>query len=175
MGSSGEAAHEAVDYLNKKGHKVGLIKVRLYRPFSADHFIAAIPKSTKSIAVLDRTKEPGSAGEPLYGDVLTALSESMMAGKLTMADFPRVISGRYGLSSKEFTPAMVKGVFDELKKSEPKNHFTDGINDDLSHTSIDYDPHFSTEPDDVCALCSTVGQRRPVGAIKTRSRLSAKR
>ncbi len=167
MGSSGEAAHEAVDYLNKKGHKVGLIKVRLYRPFSADHFIAAIPKSTKSIAVLDRTKEPGSAGEPLYGDVLTALSESMMAGKLTMADFPRVISGRYGLSSKEFTPAMVKGVFDELKKSEPKNHFTVGINDDLSHTSIDYDPHFSTEPDDVVrALFYGLGSDGTVGANK---------
>ncbi len=114
MGSGAETAQETIDYLVKQGEKVGLIKVRLYRPFSVEHFIAAIPASAKSLAVLDRTKEPGSAGEPLYQDVLTALTESLMAGKI--ASLPKVIGGRYGLSSKEFTPAMVKAVYDELAK-----------------------------------------------------------
>jgi pyruvate-ferredoxin/flavodoxin oxidoreductase len=142
MGSGAEAAHEAVDYLaQKQGEKVGLIKVRLYRPFSIEHFIQAIPKTTTSMAVLDRTKEPGAVGEPLYQDVITAFSESGgINGKI-----PKVIGGRYGLSSKEFTPAMTRAVFDELAKASPKNHFTVGINDDVTHSSLDYDPSFCTE------------------------------
>ena len=147
MGSGGEVAQEAIDHLNAKGEKLGVIKVRLYRPFSVEHFIAAIPATVKSIAVLDRTKEPGGLGESLYQDVITALTESLMTGKIN--SLPRVIGGRYGLSSKEFTPAMVKAVYDELAKPQPKNHFTVGIIDDVSFTSLDVDPTFSTEPADV--------------------------
>jgi pyruvate-ferredoxin/flavodoxin oxidoreductase len=142
MGSGCETAEETVEALNKSGEKVGLLKIRLYRPFSVSHFIDALPRSAKAIAVLDRTKEPGSTGEPLYQDVVTALAESgALAGV-------RVVGGRYGLSSKEFTPAMVKAVFDELKKPEPKNHFSIGIDDDVTFTSIPFDETFSTEPDD---------------------------
>ena len=137
MGSGAEVAEEAVDVLAGSGEKVGLLKVRLFRPFAVETFVAAIPASVKSIAVLDRTKEPGATGEPLYCDVITALAEMGVAKK--------VIGGRYGLSSKEFTPAMVKGVFDELLKKSPKNHFTVGIRDDVTFTSLDYDPEFSTE------------------------------
>lgn len=140
MGSGCETAEETVESLCTAGEKVGLLKVRLYRPFSVSHFIDALPPATKMIAVLDRTKEPGSTGEPLYQDVVTALSEAKHN--------VRVVGGRYGLSSKEFTPAMVKGVFDELKKPEPKNHFSIGIDDDVTFTSIPLDPSFSTEPDD---------------------------
>lgn len=142
MGSGAEAAHEAVDSIVAGGEKVGLIKVRLFRPFSAEALLSVIPKATKSIAVLDRTKEPGALGEPLYQDVVTALAERV--GGAT----PRVIGGRYGLSSKEFTPAMVKAVYDELQKSEPKKHFTVGIHDDVTNLSLSYDPTFSTENDD---------------------------
>jgi len=149
MGSGAETAQETVEYLNSHGDKVGILKVRLYRPFSIEHFIKAIPQTVKTIAVLDRTKEPGANGEPLYTDVVTAISESFINGKLHLKSYPKIIGGRYGLSSKEFTPAMVKGVFDEMKKSQPKNHFTVGINDDVTKTSIDYDPSFTTEPDDV--------------------------
>jgi len=160
MGSGAEVADEAVAHLNKLGEKVGLIKVRLYRPFSIEHFVAALPASVKTIAVLDRTKEPGASGEPLYLDVVNALNEAMVAGK-------RVIGGRYGLSSKEFTPAMVKGVFDEMLKPKPKNHFTIGILDDVSHTSLDYDPSFSSEvPDTVRALFYGLGADGTVGANK---------
>jgi pyruvate-ferredoxin/flavodoxin oxidoreductase len=148
MGSGAEAAEEAVEYFNARGAKLGLLKVRLFRPFSISHFLNAIPKSVKSIAVLDRTKEPGATGEPLYQDVMTSLSEAMGNGTLPFA-FPRVIGGRYGLSSKEFTPAMVKAVYDELDKPKPKNHFTVGINDDLTHTSLEYDPAFTAEGADV--------------------------
>jgi pyruvate-ferredoxin/flavodoxin oxidoreductase len=140
MGSGCETAEETVESLCKQGEKVGLLKVRLYRPFSVSHFIDALPVSTKAIAVLDRTKEPGSTGEPLYQDVVTSLAES----KRDVS----VIGGRYGLSSKEFTPAMVKAVFDELKKPEPKNHFSIGIEDDVTFTSLPFDQSFSTEPDD---------------------------
>jgi pyruvate-ferredoxin/flavodoxin oxidoreductase len=166
MGSACETTSETVDYLSEKGEKVGLLKVRLYRPFSTKMFIEALPKSVKSIAVLDRTKEPGAAGEPLYKDVLGALSEAMIDRKLPFA-FPKVIGGRYGLSSKEFTPAMVKAVFDELKKSEPKNHFTVGINDDVSHSSLAYDPSFVIEKDDVvrCVFFG-LGSDGTVGANK---------
>jgi pyruvate-ferredoxin/flavodoxin oxidoreductase len=149
MGSGAEAAHEAVEYLNSRGEKIGLLKVRLYRPFSIEHFLHSIPKSVKSIAVLDRTKEPGSTGEPLYQDVVTTISEAFINNKLPFGSYPKIISGRYGLSSKEFTPAMVKAVFDEMKKSQPKNHFTVGINDDVTKTSLEYDPTFTTESDDV--------------------------
>ncbi len=165
-GSGAEVAEEAVDGMVEKGEKVGLIKVRLYRPFSAEHFLGALPATTKSIAVLDRTKEPGSLGEPMYQDVLTVLAEAQAGGTLKFA-MPKVIGGRYGLSSKEFTPAMVKGVFDELAKAKSKNHFTVGIVDDVTHTSIDYDPHFSTEhPKTVRALFYGLGADGTVGANK---------
>ncbi|MDZ7290867.1 MAG: pyruvate:ferredoxin (flavodoxin) oxidoreductase [candidate division KSB1 bacterium] len=149
MGSGAETAHETVEYLVHRGEKVGVIKVRLYRPFSVEHFVNALPATVKVIAALDRTKEPGALGEPLYLDVVTAVNESLAKGNGRLRSFPKIIGGRYGLSSKEFTPAMIKGVFDEMKKAEPKNHFTVGINDDVTHTSIAYDPSFSIEPDDV--------------------------
>jgi pyruvate-ferredoxin/flavodoxin oxidoreductase len=142
MGSGCETAAETVESLCRNGEKVGLLKIRLYRPFSVSHFINSLPASTKAIAVLDRTKEPGSTGEPLYQDVVTSIAET------TKFTGVRVIGGRYGLSSKEFTPAMVKGVLDELKKPEPKNHFSIGIDDDVTFTSIPFDQSFSTEPDD---------------------------
>jgi len=144
MGSGADTAEETVNYLNEKGEKVGLIKVRLYRPFSIEHFLTALPKSTKSIAVLDRTKEPGSPGEPLYLDIVNAISEKYMNGELKI-NYPRIIGGRYGLSSKEFTPAMVKAVYDNLSKSKPKAHFTVGINEDVTNSSLDFDPEFSIE------------------------------
>ena len=144
MGSGSDAAEETVDYLMSKGEKVGVLKVRLYRPFSAEHFIKELPKTTKSIAVLDRTKEPGAGGEPLYLDVINAISEKYMAGELQFA-YPKVVGGRYGLSSKEFTPSMIKAVFDNLSSDKPRNHFTVGIIEDVTHTSLDFDPLFSVE------------------------------
>ncbi len=166
MGSGAEVAHETVDALLKKGEKVGIVKVRLFRPFSMASLIAALPKSVKAIAVLDRTKEPGSAGEPLYQDVVTAIAEFASAGKLPFA-MPKIIGGRYGLSSKEFTSAHVKAVFDELKKGTPKNHFTVGIVDDVTNTSIDVDYSFSTEPDSVKrCLFYGLGSDGTVGANK---------
>jgi len=149
MGSGAETAHETVEYLVHQGEKVGVVKVRLFRPFSVAHFIQALPPTVKAMAVLDRTKEPGSAGEPLYQDVVTAVSEALADGQAPFDTAPRIIGGRYGLSSKEFTPAMIKGVFDELTKERPRNHFTVGITDDVTHTSLDYDPAFNIEPDDV--------------------------
>jgi len=164
MGSGAEAAEEALDALNSKGEKLGLLKVRLYRPLDANALLAALPATVKSIAVLDRCKEPGAAGEPLYQDLVTILSENSATlpfGK------PTVIGGRYGLSSKEFTPAMVKGIYDELAKATPKNHFTIGIDDDISHTSLTYDPAFSTEdPKTVRALFYGLGSDGTVGANK---------
>ena len=147
MGSGAEAVEETVEYLTSKGEKVGILKVRLYRPFSIDHFIDALPKSTKVISVLDRTKEPGASGEPLYLDIVNAISEKHINGELKFA-YPKITGGRYGLSSKEFTPAMIKGVYDEMTKSKPKNHFTIGIVDDVTNTSLDYDATFSVEPDE---------------------------
>jgi pyruvate-ferredoxin/flavodoxin oxidoreductase len=159
MGSGADVAHETVDALVAAGEKVGLLKVRLYRPFAVEAFVEALPASVKSIAVLDRTKEPGATGEPLYCDVITALAEMGVAKK--------VIGGRYGLASKEFTPAMVKGVFDELAKKSPKNHFTVGIQDDVTHTSLDYDPEFSTEVEGtVRAMFFGLGADGTVGANK---------
>ncbi len=164
MGSGAEAAEEAVDAMTRRGEKVGLVKVRLYRPFDSEAFIAALPATVKSIAVLDRCKEPGAAGEPLYQDIQTVLAENATSLPFAM---PKVIGGRYGLSSKEFTPAMVKGVFDELIKPSPKNHFTIGINDDVSHSSLAYDPEFSTEdPKTVRALFYGLGSDGTVGANK---------
>ncbi|HET7441898.1 MAG TPA: pyruvate:ferredoxin (flavodoxin) oxidoreductase, partial [Terriglobales bacterium] len=165
MGSGTEAAEETVEHLNGTGEKVGLLKVRLYRPFSLEHFISGLPPTVESLAILDRTKEPGAAGEPLYVDAVTALSEGVAAGQIK--SMPRVIGGRYGLSSKEFTPAMVKAVFDELKKGQSKNHFTVGIIDDVTRTSLDYDPEFSTEsPDTVRAVFYGLGSDGTVGANK---------
>ena len=167
MGSGAEIIHETVESLMAKGEKVGVLKVHLFRPFSARHFAKALPKSVKSIAVLDRTKEPGAAGEPLYQDIVTAFGEAMEEGFSPVASVPHIIGGRYGLSSKEFTPAMGKAVFDELKKSKPKNHFTVGINDDVMHTSLAYDAAFTTEKDDVVrAMFYGLGADGTVGANK---------
>jgi pyruvate-ferredoxin/flavodoxin oxidoreductase len=173
MGSGVGAAEEAVDALRKSGEAVGLLKVRLYRPFDAKAFLNAIPGSLKSIAVLDRTKEPGAVGEPLYQDVLATHMERY-AAKPNLP-LPRIIGGRYGLSSKEFTPAMVKAVLDELKKPEPKNHFTIGIVDDVTHTSLTYDPEFSTEdPRTVRALFYGLGSDGTVGANKNSIKIIGK-
>lgn len=147
MGSGASAAEETVDYLIEKGEKVGLIKVRLYRPFSIDHFVNTLPETVKSISVLDRTKEPGAPGEPLYMDVVNAISEKFIAGKLKF-NYPKIIGGRYGLSSKEFTPAMVKAVFDNLDAEKSKNHFTVGINEDVTNTSLNFDPSFTVEAEE---------------------------
>ncbi|HPG10693.1 MAG TPA: pyruvate:ferredoxin (flavodoxin) oxidoreductase [Chitinophagaceae bacterium] len=143
MGSGGETVAETVKALNESGIKTGVIQVRLYRPFSLEYFINALPSSAKAIAVLDRTKESGAAGEPMYQDVLATMVEALQQGKIK--SLPKIIGGRYGLSSKEFTPAMVKAVFDELKKKDPKNGFTVGINDDVTHTSLEYDPEFKLD------------------------------
>ena len=167
MGSGCGTAEETVQVLLEKGEKVGLVKVRLFRPFSREHFLNALPSTVKAIAVLDRTKEPGALGEPLYQDVMTALSEAMLHDTLPFERVPRVIGGRYGLSSKEFTPAMVKAVYDELGNDKPKNHFTVGILDDVTHTSLDVDPSFSTEsPDVVRAVFWGLGADGTVGANK---------
>ena len=148
MGSGCETAEETVAALRAEGEKVGLLKVCLYRPFSVERLVAALPRSVKAIAVLDRTKEPGSAGEPLYQDVITAIAEEAANCTLDFALRPRVVGGRYGLGSKEFTPAMVKAVFDELAEQKPKNHFSVGIVDDVTFKSLPVDPTFNTEPED---------------------------
>ena len=167
MGSAADTTRETVEYLNARGEKTGLLQVHLFRPFSATHFLAAIPPTTRAIAVLDRTKEPGGSGEPLYVDVVTAFSEACAAGKLPTATMPKIIGGRYGLSSKEFNPAMVKGVFDEIAKETPKNHFTIGIVDDVTNSHLTYDRSFSTEPDSVHrALFYGLGADGTVGANK---------
>ncbi|MEH2319529.1 pyruvate:ferredoxin (flavodoxin) oxidoreductase [Nostoc sp.] len=169
MGSGCETVHETVDYLNARGQKLGLVKVRLYRPFDVQRFVAVLPTSVKAIAVLDRTKEAGSAGEPLYLDVVAAIHEAWgeEAGGENTLSSPKIVGGRYGLSSKEFTPAMVKGIFDNLAQTKPKNHFTIGINDDVSHTSLSFDPNFSTESDNVVrAMFYGLGADGTVGANK---------
>ena len=167
MGSGCEAAHETVEHLNQQGAKFGLIKVRLYRPFDSKRFVEALPRSAKSVAVLDRTKEPGAAGEPLYQDCVAAILEGMANGWGNLKWLPKVYGGRYGLSSKEFTPAMVKAVYDNLATAKPKNHFTVGITDDISHTSLPVDHNFSTESDDVIrALFYGLGADGTVGANK---------
>ncbi len=167
MGSGAEVSQEAVEYLNAHGdaERVGVLKVRLYRPFSVEHFVRALPATVKTLAVLDRTKEPGSIGEPLYMDVVTAVSEALADGIAPFKTAPRIVGGRYGLSGKEFTPAMARGVLAEMRKPQPKNHFTIGINDDVTHTSLAYDPDFSTEGKDaVRALFYGLGADGTVGA-----------
>ncbi|MGB8703151.1 MAG: pyruvate:ferredoxin (flavodoxin) oxidoreductase [Thermosynechococcaceae cyanobacterium] len=160
MGSGCETVQETVDYLMAQGERVGVLKVRLYRPWSLDAFLAAVPESVRAIAVLDRTKEPGSLGEPLYQDVVNSLAEAERSSI-------RVVGGRYGLSSKEFTPAMVKAVFDNLTAAKPKNHFTVGIVDDVTHTSLEVDPSFQIEPDSVVrAIFYGLGSDGTVGANK---------
>jgi len=167
MGSAAGAAEEAIDALNARGEKLGLLKVHLFRPFAPEAFLTALPDSVRKIAVLDRTKEPGSTGEPLYQDIVTVISESLSTGRLPLAQFPVIVGGRYGLSSKEFTPAMVKGVYDELAKPHPKNHFTIGIDDDVTHSSLRWDESFSTEdPKTVRALFYGLGADGTVGANK---------
>jgi pyruvate-ferredoxin/flavodoxin oxidoreductase len=167
MGSGAGAVEETVDYLAACGEKVGLLKARLFRPFDAEAFLAALPGAIRAIAVLDRTKEPGASGEPLYLDVVAALAEARGEDPTTSRHWPRVIGGRYGLSSKEFTPAMAKAVYDELAKEHPKNHFTVGIYDDVTHTSLAYDPEFSTEnPSTIRALFFGLGADGTVGANK---------
>ena len=145
MGSGATATEEVVEHLNARGEKLGVLKVRLFRPFDAAALLAALPATVKKIAVLDRNKEPGADGEPLYKDVLVAIAEAYGAGASHFATLPRVIGGRYGLSSKEFTPGMIKAVFDELSKPEPKKQFTVGIHDDLTHTSLEWDDSFSID------------------------------
>ncbi len=167
MGSGAEAADELVDWLLAKGEKVGMVKVRLFRPFSIEHFVQALPSTVKKIAVLDRTKEPGAAGEPLYQDVVTAIAEALGQDMAPFSVMPRIVGGRYGLSSKEFTPAMVKAVFDELAKPTPKNHFTVGIIDDVTYTSLDVDQEFMIEPKGVVrAVFWGLGSDGTVGANK---------
>ncbi len=165
MGSGAEAAQDTVDKLTAKGEKVGLLKIRLFRPFSIKDFIQELPSSVEVLAVLDRTKEPGGVGEPLYLDVIGALYE---AGSGKFKKLPVVIGGRYGLSSKEFTPAMIKAVYDETAKKQPKNHFTVGINDDLSQTSLDYDEDFTIEsPTGVRAIFYGLGSDGTVSANRS--------
>ncbi|MFB3779722.1 MAG: pyruvate:ferredoxin (flavodoxin) oxidoreductase, partial [Bryobacteraceae bacterium] len=167
MGSGCETAHETVDYLVAKGEKVGVLKVRLYRPFDTKRFMEALPPTVKSIAVLDRTKEPGATGEPLLQDCVTALCEGLSQGWGRLKTLPKVVGGRYGLSSKEFTPAMVKAVLDNLTAPAPKNHFTVGIIDDVCNTSLPVDPEFSTESSKVIrALFYGLGADGTVGANK---------
>ncbi len=164
MGSGTQAVEESVEYLNAQGEKVGMIKVRLALPFAIEAFIDALPRSVKSIAVLDRTKESGSIGEPLYHDVVSALFEART--KLSF-ELPTIIGGRYGLSSKEFTPAMILAIYQELSKASPKNHFTIGIDDDVTHTSLEYDHDFILKnPTQFQALFYGLGSDGTVGANK---------
>ncbi|MCP4250038.1 MAG: pyruvate:ferredoxin (flavodoxin) oxidoreductase [bacterium] len=167
MGSGAQPAQEVVEHLQRQEQRVGVVSVRLYRPLSPKHLLEAIPKTAQAIAVLDRTKEPGALGEPLYQDVVTALREAEAAGSSPLSAPPRVIGGRYGLSSKEFNPAMIKAVFDELAKPEPKKQFTVGIVDDVTGLSLPVDPDFDLEPDDVVrAIFFGLGADGTVGANK---------
>jgi pyruvate-ferredoxin/flavodoxin oxidoreductase len=175
MGSGAEVVGETVDYINEKGGRVGLVKVRLYRPFDKRRFIESLPSTTAALAILDRTKEPGSAGEPLYLDSIAAIHEGLVNGWGNLKNMPKIIGGRYGLSSKEFTPAMVKSIFEHTLAEKPKNHFTVGIRDDLTHTDIDYNPDFSVEPDDVYrALFYGLGSDGTVGANKNSIKIIGK-
>ena len=165
MGSGAETVKETIDYLNAHGQKLGVLQIRLYRPFPTEQLLAAIPSTVKRIAVLDRTKEPGANGEPLFLDIVTSLGESLSKGERTT--MPLVIGGRYGLSSKEFTPGMVAGIFDELAKDKPRPRFTVGINDDVSHLSLAYDPELDIEdPKTLRAVFYGLGSDGTVGANK---------
>jgi pyruvate-ferredoxin/flavodoxin oxidoreductase len=171
MGSGAGAAAEAVRKLNRGGERVGLINLRLYRPFPAADLIAALPASVRSIAVMDRTKEPGALGEPLYQDVITALAESVSSGNGHFEVMPRVVGGRYGLASKEFTPAMVAGVFGTLSQPRPINHFSVGIVDDVTHKSIAYKPAFDTDSSQLRAMFFGRGSDGTVGAVKSAAKI----
>ncbi len=168
MGSGAEAVTETLEYLNRQGESVGLLKVRLYRPFSAIHLINALPVTCKKIAVLDRTKEPGADGEPLYKDVLTALVQDYTSSQAKFTQLPKVVGGRYGLSSKEFTPGMIKAIYDELKQAQPKNQFTIGIIDDVTHTSLTWDTNYRTDvhADTIQAMFYGLGSDGTVSANK---------
>jgi pyruvate-ferredoxin/flavodoxin oxidoreductase len=167
MGSGAETAEATVQYLNDEGGKFGVLKVRLYRPFDVRRFCEALPPTVQTLSVLDRTKEPGASGEPLYLDVVAAVTEGLDRGYGRLQTRPRILGGRYGLSSKEFTPAMVKAVFDNAASAQPKNHFTVGIEDDVTHTSLAYDPDWSIEPESVTrALFYGLGSDGTVGANK---------
>ncbi|MCZ7649698.1 MAG: pyruvate:ferredoxin (flavodoxin) oxidoreductase [Thermoanaerobaculia bacterium] len=167
MGSGAEVAHEAVEWMVARGEKVGLLKVRLYRPWDAATFLAALPATVRGLAVLDRTKEPGALGDPLYLDVVTTLAEARVEGRLPFAAEPKVVGGRYGLSSKEFTPAMVQAVLEDLGRERARNHYTVGIVDDVTHLSLPYDEALDIEPDDVrrCVFFG-LGSDGTVGANK---------
>ncbi|MBF0216286.1 MAG: pyruvate:ferredoxin (flavodoxin) oxidoreductase [Candidatus Omnitrophica bacterium] len=167
MGCGGEAVRETVEYMNARGEKVGVLTVRLFRPFDVKSFVGALPASVKAIAVLDRTKEPGSLGEPLYEDVRTAIGEAMQEKLVSFTGYPKIVGGRYGLGSAEFTPAMIKGVFDNISKEKPKNHFTVGIDDDVTYSSLAYDPSFSVEKETTYrAMFYGLGADGTVGANK---------
>ncbi len=168
MGSGAEAVTETLTYLNQQGEAVGLLKVRLYRPFDAQSLLAALPSSCQKIAVLDRTKEPGSDGEPLYKDVLSAVAQAYSQGTSKFKAFPKVVGGRYGLSSKEFTPGMIKAIYDELKLAQPKNNFSIGINDDVTHSSLNWDASYRTDAlaDTFQALFYGLGSDGTVSANK---------
>jgi pyruvate-ferredoxin/flavodoxin oxidoreductase len=172
MGSGAETARQTAAALRRTGEKVGVLQVRLFRPFSAAHFLAALPQSCRAVAVLEQTKEPGAAGEPLYLDVVTTLAQGVARGE--RRGMPRIIGGRYGLSSKDFSPPMAKAVFDELSKPAPRNSFTVGITDDVSHTSLTVDPGYSIEPDDVMrAVFYGLGADGTVGANKNSVKIIA--
>jgi pyruvate-ferredoxin/flavodoxin oxidoreductase len=172
MGSGAETARGTVEVLRRGGEKVGVLQVRLFRPFSATHLLAAIPQTCRAIAVIEQTKEPGASGEPLYLDVIEALAQAVACGQRQI--MPRIVGGRYGLSSKDFRPGMTKAVFDELAKQEPRNGFTVGINDDVSHTSLEFDPDWSIEPDDVVrAVFYGLGADGTVGANKNSVKIIA--
>ena len=167
MGAGAVTASETAKFLNGQGEKVGVVNVRLFRPFSVKHMLEAFPATTKVISVLDRTKEPGGAGEPLYQDVITAVAEGVAEGISPFETAPRIVGGRYGLSSKEFTPAMVKGLYDDMSKDKPMNHFMVGIEDDLTNASIAYDPDFSIEDENtIRAIFWGLGADGTVGANK---------
>ncbi|MFW5701666.1 MAG: pyruvate:ferredoxin (flavodoxin) oxidoreductase, partial [Bacteroidota bacterium] len=167
MASASETVRDTVEYLTERGEKVGVVVIRLYRPFDKKRFLEALPETTKTIAVLDRTKEPGATGEPLYLDIVDALYEGLEEGYGNLKSMPKVIGGRYGLSSKEFTPAMVKAVFDNINTDKPKKRFTVGINDDVSNTSLEVDPEFDIESKDVVrAMFYGLGSDGTVGANK---------
>jgi len=168
MGSGAETAEETARFMNEKGNeKVGVVTVHLYRPFSIDGLLSVLPATTKYISVMDRTKEPGALGDPLYMDVITAITEGLAKGIAPFQQAPRISGGRYGLSSKEFTPAMVKAIFDNMCQPNPKDHFVVGIVDDVSNSSLDYDPDFSIEADDtVRCMFYGLGSDGTVGANK---------
>jgi len=167
MGSGADTAHETVEALTAKGEKVGVVKVRLFQPFPIDAFVAALPATVKKIAVLDRTKEPGALGEPLYLAVRTAIGEAMADKKTSFSQYPAIVGGRYGLGSKEFTPAMVKAVLDNLKDDRPKNHFVVGINEDVCNSSLHFDPAFKVSaPGLYAAMFYGLGADGTVGANK---------